>query len=112
MRLRHDCDRNLADVIHDPNNAGFTADGLLVTPRPNVDQQEYRAWDRANRTSIAVADRAGDADNPYARTYVWRCRCGAAPVQRRHERISELWRQHTDDPRPVVVVTLADDGLA
>src|SRR5829696_6159726 len=110
MRLRHDCGRGPADVTHPVYNSDFTADGLLVTPRPNVDQQDYRPWADARHRYAAVGERTGDAANPYARTYTWRCKCRAAPISRRHERISEMWRVHADDPQALVVVMLADHG--
>jgi hypothetical protein len=68
-------------------------DLLWITQRPNVNQTQYRPRDSDLLSGI---------------TYTWRCRCGAAPVSRRHERISELWRQHADRPDPLVTVTLAD----
>jgi hypothetical protein len=109
MRLRHDCGRNLADVTYEEYNPDWTADQLTVSERPNVDMDSYRAWHEANGAYVPLAERTGDANDWHARTYTWRCKCGAPPINRRHERISEMWRQHVDRPEPLVIVLLADD---
>jgi hypothetical protein len=109
MRLRHDCGRNLADVEYLEYNPDWTADRLNVSARPNVDMDSFRAWHQANRAYIPLAERVGDQEDWHARTYAWRCKCGAPAISRRHERISELWRQHADRREALVVVLLADD---
>lgn len=56
LRLRCPCSRNLADVTRpqysdgSPANPDWTEDGLMVTPRPNVRQKDWRAWHEANAT--------------------------------------------------------------
>jgi hypothetical protein len=57
----------------------WTGDGLVVTSRPNVRQNDYRPWPRHD----ASADW-------HLRTYAWQCRCGRT-WERRHERIRDAW---------------------
>ena len=90
LRLRHrTCGRNLADVERPTveghsTNPDRTPDGLCVTPRDGVRQEDYRPW---------PDDPAAD---PSVVTYTWRCHCGAAPVRLRHARISEMWVEECD----------------
>lgn len=87
--LRCDCGRNLAEVTD--GDMRREHQGLLVSPRPNVDQDIYRP-----------PLPAGYGKPP---TYTWRCRCGKTPTST-HDRIVRLWAQHRHDPRPRVAVTL------
>jgi len=109
LRIRCECGRNLADVEYLEYNPDWTADRLTVSARPNVNMESYRAWDKANRSYIPLAERSGDQEDWHARTYTWRCRCGAPPISRRHERISEAWQRHADDRRDRVVLILGAD---
>jgi hypothetical protein len=59
-------------------------------------------------TTVSAYPAGADADW-HDRTYTRRCKCGAPAISRRHERISEMWRQHVDRPEPLVIVLLADD---
>ncbi|MFI7426092.1 hypothetical protein ACIBPB_03820 [Micromonospora sp. NPDC049836] len=108
LRLRCPCGRNLADVTR-PGWAGrltnpdWTRDGLLVTPRPNVRQQDYRPWEAANHGDPAPET----AWDWHDRTYRWECRCGET-WKLRHERITAVWARHTGPGRrSLVVVTLS-----
>jgi hypothetical protein len=99
LRIACHCGRNLADVTMSRHNASFTRDRLCVTPRPNVDQSDYRPWHAANRGGMigspgraaATPSRVEGRDfDWHDRTYIWRCRCGK-PWECRHERISQAW---------------------
>lgn len=92
LRLRCPCGRNLADVTLSRHNPTWTRDGLTVTARPNVDWDDFRPWEEANRGGPVAP---GEWDW-HDRTYQWRCKCGLTH-QRRHERISEVWAQHAPD---------------
>lgn len=49
LRIRCGCGRALADVTLPDRNPTWTPDGLMVSARPNVNQEDYRPWDAANR---------------------------------------------------------------
>jgi hypothetical protein len=103
LRIACQCGRNLADVTKPGSNPAFTRDGLVVTPRPNVKQSDYRPWHEANRggwigspgraeaTPGLVEDRDFDWHD---RTYTWKCRCGET-WESRHDSISRAWNRHT-----------------
>jgi hypothetical protein len=105
MRIMCPCGRNLADVTYSAHNPDWTRDRLLVTPRPNVKQDDFRPWHVANQGGvIGSAGRANatpglieDQDfDWHDRTYIWRCRKCHATWQRRHEAVSKAWASHTD----------------
>jgi hypothetical protein len=48
LRIVCPCGRNLADITKPGYNPDFTRDGLLVTPRPNVNQSDFQPWHVAN----------------------------------------------------------------
>ncbi len=115
LRVRCTCGRNLADVRLDDGNPDWTRDKLLVTPRPNVAQDDYRPWHAANGGG-RIGDPARAAMTPgrvegvdwdwHDRTYTWHCRCGQTHT-RRHERLSEVWTKHEygyDTPYQLVVI--------
>lgn len=79
LRLRCPCGRNLADVRHSDHDPAWTGDGLVVTPRPNVQQDDYRPWPHSDKNA-----------DWNLRTYTWQCRCGRR-WERRHERIRDTW---------------------
>lgn len=106
------CGRNLADVTYPtyrehPTNPSWTRDGLQVSRRPNVDQEDYRPWHVAHNPG---AQRPRDDDNWdwHDRTYIWRCKCGQKH-ERRHETISAAWQRHADDSQRVVRLTIGVD---
>ena len=93
------CGRNLARVHHDSYDPAWTGDGVVVSPNPNVRQDEYRPWHEANQAgTIGTPERAAATPGQvegvdfdwHSRTYTWSCRCGRT-ISRRHERIRELW---------------------
>jgi hypothetical protein len=105
LRIVCPCGRNLADVTHNEHNPDWTRDKLLVTPRPNVDQSDYRPWHAANQggpigsegRAQATPGRVEGRDfDWYDRTYSWRCRCGET-WQRRHGAISQAWQRASGD---------------
>ena len=79
LRLQCSCERNLADVTHSDHDPAWTGDGLVVTPRPNVRQDDYRPWPRHNPNA-----------DWHLRTYTWHCRCGRT-WERRREHIRAAW---------------------
>lgn len=87
------CMRNLADISYSEANPDFTPDNLVVTPRPNVKQSDFRPWPSNP-----------DAD-PRDRTYSWQCRCGRTPAVK-HDRIHAAWKsaQRLDTPGVHVVI--------
>lgn len=102
LRIACSCGRNLADITKSQYNSDFTRDSLLVTPRPNVKQHDYRPWHEANRNGrIGTAGRAAATPGRvedrgfdwHDRTYTWRCRCGEA-WSFRNESISRAWSEH------------------
>ena len=102
LRIACHCGRNLADVTKHESNPDFTRDGLVVTPRPNVNQSDYRPWHEANRGGRigspgrleATPGRVEDRDfDWHDRTYTWKCRCGET-WELRHESISQEWGRH------------------
>jgi hypothetical protein len=115
LRITCQCGRNLADVTKPQYNSDFTRDGLLVTPRPNVDQRDYRPWHEANRggnlgspgRAAATPGRVEGQDfDWHDRTYAWKCRCGKT-WELRHQRISQAWSGHSGTG--VLRVTLGVD---
>lgn len=66
LRLRCTCGRNLADVTHEKYNPTWTRDSLTVSPRPNVDQRDYRPWHAANMAASQAAARARGLPEPGA----------------------------------------------
>ena len=105
LRVACSCGRNLADITKSRYNSDFTRDSLLVTPRPNVDQHDYRPWHIANKGgSIGTHGRAaatpglveGRDFDWHDRTYTWRCRCGEV-WSFRHESVSRAWSEHAGD---------------
>ncbi len=105
LRLCCPCGRNLADVKHSDHDPAWTGDGIVVTLRPNVRQDDHRHWSHGDRNA-----------DWQLRTYTWRCRCGRS-WERRHERIRDAWdtaagrlpeyrRQNAvpDDKRVVVLI--------
>jgi hypothetical protein len=105
LRLCCPCRRNLADVKYSDHDPAWTGDGIVVTPRPNVRQDDHRHWSHGDRNA-----------DWQLRTYTWRCRCGQS-WERRHERIRDAWdtaagclpeyrRQNAvpDDKRVVVLI--------
>ena len=115
LRITCQCGRNLADVTKPQYNSDFTRDGLLVTPRPNVEQRDYRPWHEANRggrlgspgRAAATPGREEDRDfDMHDRTYTWKCRCGKT-WQLKHERITQVWGDHSS--AGVVRVSLGVD---
>jgi hypothetical protein len=98
------CGRNLAEVTKPGTNPDWTRDGLLVTPRPNVAQSDFRPWHEANRGgSLGTPGRAqatpglveGKDFDWHDRTYSWRCKCGRT-WERRHESVSRAWLAFSD----------------
>jgi hypothetical protein len=105
LRISCACGRNLADGTKSEHNPDWTRDGLLVTPRPNVNQHDYRPWHAASRGGpIGSPGRAAAAPGLvegrdfdwHDRTYTWRCRCGTV-WSLRHENITRIWSEHADD---------------
>ena len=104
LRITCSCERNLADVTMPSANPDWTRDGLLVTPRPNVAQTDFRPWHEANRGgSIGTPGRAQATPNLvedsdfdwHDRTYMWQCKCGST-WERRHEAISQVWESRSE----------------
>jgi len=104
-------------VTKEEFNPDWTRDKLLVTPRPNVRQQDYRPWHVANSygpigsaaRAAATPGRIEDVDwDWHDRTYTWQCKCGARPI-RRHDRIGAYWLEHVAGGNGRVVATVGRD---
>ncbi len=109
MRLRCGCGRNLADVTKPGSNPDWTRDGLVVTPRPNVQQLDFRPWHEANGRR-SVGNLLPTDYDWHDRTYAWLCVCGTRS-ERRHERVSVAWEAHSGDSGRRVVVAVLDRDL-
>jgi hypothetical protein len=70
--------------------------------------EEYTGPPPWRPTTVSAYPPGADADW-HARTYTWRCKCGAPPINRRHERISAAWQRYVGDERPLVILVLGRD---
>ncbi|MEO7980342.1 MAG: hypothetical protein ABI807_05570 [Sporichthyaceae bacterium] len=80
-------------------NPTWTRDKLAVSPRPNVEQDDYRPWHEAQNTIGRQRETAKEGIDSgrldwHDRSYTWHCKCGRS-TSRRHEAISTMWAEET-----------------